>query len=328
VIDRQVQQMARVLDDMRDVSRISHGELERGNERIGLAAGGQSAIETSRPHSDSGEHELTVTLPPQPVFLDADPVRLAQVFSNLLNNAAKYTDQGGHIRLTGELQGSDVVVSVQDDGIGIAPNVLPRIFEMFSQGQRAAERSQGGLGIGLSLVRGIVELHGGSIDARSGGPGKGSEFIVRLPSSARPPVEVQRQSMERVEENATIHRILIVDDSRDNADGLAALLKTRGYEVQTAYDGEEAIITDDEFAPHVVLLDIGMPKLNGYETCRRIRSRLGGQEKILIALTGWGKEDDRRRTEEAGFDYHMVKPLDPSVLMSLLSSLPPLGRLS
>jgi PAS domain S-box-containing protein len=321
VIDRQVQQMARLLDDLLDVSRISHNKLDLRKEPVELAAVVQSAIETSRPLIDDGGHGLTVDLPPDPVFLDADPVRLAQVFSNLLNNAAKYTDAGGHIRLTGQQQGSDVVISVRDDGIGISAEALPRIFDMFSQGNEATERSQGGLGIGLSLVRGLVELHGGSVEARSNGPRRGSEFVVRLPSLVQAAVAPPRTG-DGNEVRATKRRLLIVDDRKDNADGLAMLLKMMGHEVQTAYDGEEAVVAAAQFKPEVVLLDIGMPGLDGYETCRHIRRQPGGKEVYLIALTGWGKTDDRRRTEEAGFDYHMVKPVDPDTLVKLLASLP------
>ena len=249
-------------------------------------------------------------------------MRLAQVFANLLNNAAKYTEEGGRIRLTAERQGSDVVVSVKDSGIGIAAEMLPRIFEIFSQAKPALVRSQGGLGIGLSLVKGLVELHGGSIEARSDGPGQGSEFVVRLPVAAETPVrEPARPSDGRASSPRRRCRILIVDDNRDSADSLAMLLKIMGNEVGTAYDGEQAVEAAEALRPDVVLLDIGMPKLNGYDACRRIREQPWGQGMFLIALTGWGQEEDRRRTEEAGFNQHMVKPVDPAALMKLLASL-------
>jgi CheY-like chemotaxis protein len=247
-------------------------------------------------------------------------VRLSQVFSNLLNNAAKYTEAGGHIRLSGERQGSDVVVSVTDDGIGIAAETLPRIFEIFSQSKRALERSQEGLGVGLSLVRGLVELHGGRIEARSEGPGRGSEFIVRLPvmlgtvaQEAPPQGDQQQQTSE------TKYRVLIVDDLKDSANTLAMLLKRMGHEVETAYDGEEAIAAAASFRPEVVLLDIGLPKLNGYDACRRMRAQPWGKDMLLIALTGWGQEEDRQRTREAGFDHHLTKPIGTSVLLKTVA---------
>jgi PAS domain S-box-containing protein len=321
VIDRQVKHMARLLDDLLDVSRITHNKLEPRKERVELAEVVQSAIETSRPLIDIGRQELTVALPRQPIYLDADPIRLAQVFSNLLNNAAKYSEPGGQIRLTGERQGCDVVVSVKDDGTGIAAEMLPRIFDIFSQAKRVLERSQGGLGIGLSLVRGLVELHGGSIEARSDGPGKGSEFIVRLPVLVERVVQEPVSPSNNVEQACVMKcRLLIVDDLKDSADSLAMLLKMMGHEVHTAYNGEDAIIAAGKFKPNVVLLDIGMPKINGYDACRRIRQQPWGKEMVLVALTGWGQEHDRRRTEEAGFNYHMVKPADPRELMTLLAS--------
>jgi CheY-like chemotaxis protein len=322
VIDRQVRHMARLLDDLLDVSRITHKKLELRKERIELAAVVHSAVETSRPLIDSGGQELIVNLPPAPVYVDADPIRLAQVFSNLLNNAAKYSERGGHIRLTGEWQGSDVVVAVKDDGMGIAAEMLPHIFDIFSQANRVLDRSQGGLGIGLSLVRGLVGLHGGRIEVHSDGPGKGSEFIVRLPVVVENFVqEVAAPSMDGDQASARKRRLLIVDDVKDSADTLAMLLRIKGHEVQTAYDGEEAIIAAGKFKPEMVLLDIGMPKLNGYDACRRIRQQPWGQGIYLVALTGWGQVEDRRRTEEAGFNHHMVKPVDTGELMTLLASL-------
>ncbi len=322
VIDRQVQQMARLLEDLLDVSRISQNKLELRKERVELAAVVEAALETSRPLIEAGGHEFTVTLPPEPIHLEADPVRLAQVFANLLNNAAKYTEEGGRIWLAAERQGSEVAVSVKDTGIGITPKMLPRVFEVFTQSKRALVRSQGGLGIGLSLVKGLVELHGGSIEARSDGPGQGSEFVVRLPVAGEKLVqEPARAGEDEQPKPVTKCRILIADDNRDSADSLAMLLKIKGYEVGTAYDGEQAVEAAEALRPDVALLDIGMPNLNGYDACRRIREQPWGQGMFLIALTGWGQEEDRRRTEEAGFDQHMVKPVDPAALMKLLASL-------
>ncbi|MFO0808523.1 MAG: PAS domain S-box protein, partial [Gemmataceae bacterium] len=310
VIDRQVQHMARLLDDLLDVSRITHNKLELRKDRVQLSAVIQSAIETSRPLLDNRQQELAVTVPPEPVYLDADPVRLAQVFSNLLNNAAKYSEPGGHIQITCERPGSDVVVSVKDDGIGFAAEMVPRLFDIFSQSPRALERSQGGLGIGLSLVRRLVELHGGSVEAHSEGPGKGSEFIVRLPVLVEKVVqEAVPPSSKGEQVSVAKYRLLVVDDLKDSADSLAMLLKMLGHEVHTAYDGEDAIIAAEKFHPEVVLLDIGMPKLDGHDACRRIRQEPWGKGMYVVALTGWGQEDDRRRTEDAGFNHHMVKPV-------------------
>ena len=320
-MERQLVQMVRLVDDLMDVSRITRGKLELRKERVRLAAVVSSAVETSRPFIKEMGHELTVTLPKQPITVDADLTRLAQVFMNLLNNAAKYSDRGGHIRLTAERQGSDVVVSVKDTGIGIDADQLPRIFELFTQVDRSLEKSQGGLGIGLSLVRRLVELHNGRIEARSEGPGKGSEFIVRLPVVNG----VSRPQAAGGEEDQTIVksslRILIVDDNRDGADSLAMMLRVMGNDTRTAYDGQEGVDVAEELRPDVLLLDIGLPKLNGYEACRRIREQPWGKGVTLIAVTGWGQDEDRRRSQEAGFDHHMVKPVDPQALMKMLSGL-------
>jgi CheY-like chemotaxis protein len=322
VIDRQVRQMARLLDDLLDISRVTLGKLELRKERVTLAAVVDSAVETSRPLVRAGGHDLTVALPDEPVYLEADPVRLAQVFSNLLNNAAKYTERGGRIRLTARFAGPEVEVSVKDTGIGIAPEHLPRLFDKFSQVASALERSQGGLGIGLSLVKGLVGMHGGSIEARSDGPGKGSEFVVRLPVAVAPPVREQHPA-EPEKVSAAACRIVVADDNRDGAESLAMLLQVMGHEARTAHDGEEALALVSEFRPDVVLLDIGMPKLNGYETARGIRREPWGRDMILIALTGWGQEEDRRRALEAGFNCHMVKPVDIDALEKLLGSVTP-----
>jgi PAS domain S-box-containing protein len=320
VIDRQVRLMARLLDDLLDVSRISHNKPELRTERVDLVTVIEAAVETSRPVIEAGRHELTVTLPSAPIPLDADPVRLAQVFSNLLNNAARYTEDGGHIRVSAERQGDDVIVTVKDTGIGIASELLPHIFEIFSQARPAPE-SQGGLGIGLSLVKGLVELHGGTVEASSSGPGRGSEFVVRLPIAAETPARMPaRPVTDDLRLPTPKRRVLVVDDNRDSADSLTMLLQVMGHDACTAYDAEEAIQTAAEFQPDIVLLDIGMPTLNGYDACRRIREQPWGQDMFLIALTGWGQEEDRRRSEEAGFDHHMVKPLDPAVLRQLLAS--------
>jgi PAS domain S-box-containing protein len=323
IIDRQVAQMARLLDDLLDVSRITRNRLELRKQRVSLASVAESAVETSRPLIEGAGHRLSIDLPAQAVYLDADPVRLAQVFSNLLNNAAKYTPDGGRIELKAQEQGPEVVVSVKDTGIGLTPEMLPRLFEMFSQAKPALERAQGGLGIGLSLVKGLVEMHGGRVDARSEGRGRGSEFIVRLPvvEQARAahtghPAEQQRQP--QVEKR----RILIVDDLKDAVDSLSMLLRAMGHEIHTAYDGEDAVAVAQKQRPDAVLLDLGMPRLNGYDACRRIRAQRWGKEMFIVAVTGWGQEEDRRRSREAGFDDHLVKPVDTVALMKVLASLP------
>jgi len=321
MMERQLSQMVRLVDDLLDVSRITRNKLDLKKQRIDLAAVVQSAIETSRPLIEQAGHEFSLTLPPAPIYLDADLTRLAQVFSNLLNNAARYTEAGGHIQLAVERQGSDVLVSVQDDGIGIAAETLPRIFEMFAQATPALERSQSGLGIGLSLVKGVVELHGGRVEARSAGPGRGSEFTVRLPVLIEQLVQEAPPGDEDEPLAVAKCRILVVDDLKDSADSLAMLLRMTGHEVHTAYDGEEAVSAAETFRPEVVLLDIGMPKLNGYDACRRIREQPWGKGLFLIALTGWGQDDDRRRTEAAGFNGHMVKPVNPRELLNVLAGL-------
>jgi len=320
MMERQITQMVRLVDDLMDVSRISRGKLELRKERVPLAAVLNSAVETSRPLIEQMGHELSVTLPKQPLIVDADMTRLAQVFLNLLNNAAKYGDRGGHIQLNVERQGSDVVVSVKDTGIGIAADQLPRIFEMFTQVDRSLEKSQGGLGIGLTLVRRLVEMHGGRVEARSEGAGKGSEFVVRLPLviEASKPQESGGVAEHPVKSS---HRILVVDDNRDGADSLSEMLKIMGNDTRTAYDGQEGVDVAAAFRPDVILLDIGLPKLNGYEACRRIREQSEGNGVVLIAVTGWGQDEDRRRSQEAGFDHHMVKPVDPQALMKMLAGL-------
>ncbi len=320
VIDRQVGHMARLLDDLLDVSRISRDKLELKKDRVSLASIVESAIETSRPVIDGGQHELSVSLPKEPVCLDADPLRLAQVLANLLNNAAKYTDPGGRIELIAHREGDMVLVSVRDNGIGIAPQVLPGLFEMFSQATPALERSQGGLGIGLALVKGLVEMHGGTVFARSDGPGAGSEFVVRLPvAAADTQPERERPSAVAPAQSARV-KIVVADDNQDAADSLALLLNMLGNEVRSARDGQEAIEVAEAFRPDLMLLDIGMPRLNGYEACRRIRESPWGKNVLIVAVTGWGQDEDRRKAETAGFDSHIVKPIDPAALDKLLKS--------
>jgi signal transduction histidine kinase len=321
MIERQVEQMVRLVDDLMDVSRISQGKFELRKEPVPLTTAVESAVETCRPLIEQMGQELTVALPTDPLVLDADATRLAQVFMNLLNNAAKYSDRGSRISLTAERLGAEVVVRVRDAGIGIPADKLTSIFELFSQLDRSLEKSQGGLGIGLNIVKRLVEMHGGTIDARSDGPGRGSEFAVRLPvaADAAPPLPTAERDGPAAPDSPL--RVLIVDDNADGADSLAIILRIVGNDTRTAYDGQEGVELAEAFRPDVVLFDIGMPKLNGYEACRRVRERPWASSVVLIAVTGWGQEEDRQRSRDAGFDHHMVKPVDPNALMKLLAEL-------
>lgn len=322
VIERQVDHLTHLIDDLLDISRITRNKLELRKQPVELTEVINSAVEASRPLIEQYGHELTVVMPSEPVHLHADEVRLAQIFLNLLNNAAKYTERGGQIRLSMECRDSDAIVSVKDTGLGIPAENLPRLFQMFYQVDHSLEKSRGGLGIGLSLVRQLVNLHGGKVEARSEGVGKGSEFIVRLPLLVEQhnAAKCHQLSGNGATNGMTARRILVVDDNCDSADSLTLLLRFAGNEVDTAYDGMEAVEFAERFKPDVVLLDIGMPRLNGYDACRRIRSESWGKDMMLIALTGWGQEDDRRRTVEAGFDAHLVKPVDIGRLMDVLAS--------
>jgi PAS domain S-box-containing protein len=321
MIERQVGQLARLVDDLLDLSRISTGKIELHKERCELAAVLQSAIETSRPHVETAGHELVLRLPAEPIELDADPVRLAQVFSNLLNNAAKFTRPGGAIEVDAKAGPEECTVCVRDNGLGIAPEMLGKVFALFTQVTHPSQRSQGGLGIGLSLVEGLVRLHGGRVEARSDGLGKGSEFMVHLPRG-RPAEAHQPPSQESAagsarDEPGTRPRVLVVDDNRDAASTLAELLQMMGSEVREAYDGLQAVAAATEFRPDVVLLDIGLPDINGYEVARRIRALAGLAQPRLVALTGWGQEEDKRLAQQAGFDEHWTKPVDPARLQRL-----------
>jgi CheY-like chemotaxis protein len=311
--------MVRLIDDLLNVSRISRNKLEICKERVELAPVVESAVEGSRPLIQQCGHELTVSLPPQPIPLNADPIRLAQVFVNLLNNAAKYTKRPGHIWLTAERQGSDAVVSVRDNGIGIPGNMLSRIFDMFTQVNESREQSQGGLGIGLTLVRRLVEMHDGSIEARSNGPDAGSEFVVRLPVYIQPSQKPLPRSDGPKVPALNGCRILVVDDNKDSADSMGMLLRLKGNDIRTANDGHEAVEIAETFHPELVLLDIGLPRLNGYEVAHRIRQQPWGRDAILVAMTGWGQDEDRRRSLEAGFNFHAVKPVELAALEELLA---------
>ena len=319
VISRQVTTMVRLIDDLLDLSRISRNKLDVRKERVELAAVLESAVESSRPHINQCRHELTISLPNEALHLDADPTRLAQVFLNVLNNAAKYTNHGGHIWLTAKREGSDAVVSIRDNGIGIPETMLSTIFDMFLQVDRSLEQSKGGLGIGLTLVRRLVEMHDGSIEARSNGLGEGSEFVVRLPLVVASPCKLAPDRTEVGTKSLSRCRILVVDDNKDAADSLAMLLRIDGNDIRTAYDGPEAVAVAEVFRPEVVLLDIGLPKLNGYDVARRMRQQPWGRSATLIALTGWGKDEDRRLSQDAGFNAHLVKPVDLAALEELLN---------
>lgn len=319
MMDRQLGHMVRLIDDLLDVSRISRNKMELRRTRLSLADAVASAVETVRPAIDAAGHELTVSLPPRPLHLDADLIRLAQVFGNLLSNSAKYTPPGGHIRLTAEARGGEAVVTVSDNGIGIPAASLPNIFDMFSQVDRSIERSTGGLGIGLALVKGLVEMHGGTVTAAS--EGRGSTFTVRLPllgpdaPPGRPAVNGQ------VAAAAPARRVLVVDDNRDSAESMAMMLGLLGNEVVVAYDGVEAVAAAERVRPDVILMDVGMPRLNGLDATRRIRQQSWGHGMTIVALTGWGQDNDRDRSRNAGCDAHLVKPVALEDLSKLLAAL-------
>ena len=318
LMERQLSHLVRLVDDLLDVSRITTGKIELRKERVDVKAIVDSALETCGPFIEQSGHQLAVSLPPGPLPLDADVTRLAQVVFNLLHNAAKYTDRGGHIALTAEQEASDVVITVRDDGIGIAPEALPRLFEIFSQADHSLGRAQGGLGIGLSLVRGLVELHGGTVSVHSAGLGRGSEFTVRLPlaqsrADSPAPECTQKAALGQ-------RRILVVDDNRDSADSLSLLLGLNGHVVRTAYNGQSALEEAKAFGPDVVLLDIGLPGVNGYDVARSIRASASIPPPLLVATTGWGHAEDKQRAREAGFDFHLTKPISMEALERLMGT--------
>ena len=319
--ERQVQHMARLLDDLLDVSRISRGKIELRKEVLDLTAAVNRSAEAVRPLFEERQHELIVSLPPASLRVEADPTRLEQVVTNLLNNAAKYTDPGGKVWVTAQHAGSEVVLRVRDTGIGIAPDMLPKVFDLFVQAERRLDRSQGGVGIGLTLVKKLVEMHGGRVEASSAGPGRGSEFVVRLPAADDPRAEGQAAARSRsaVPPPLPCRRVLVVDDNMDAADSLALLLRLSGQEVRVAHDGPTALLAAQAFRPELVLLDLGMPGMDGYEVARRLRQQPESRTALVVALTGWGQDSDRRRSAEAGFDQHLVKPVEPSDLEKLLA---------
>lgn len=315
---RQLKQMVRLVDDMLDISRITTGKLELQKERVDLASIVRNAVEVSRTMIDERSQNLTVTLPPGPIFLDADSVRLTQVFLNLLNNSAKYSEEGGEIQLSALIDKREIVVSVRDTGIGIPTEKLPSIFDPFVQVDDSWEKRQGGMGIGLSLVKEFVELHGGHVEARSAGAGMGSEFIVRLPLAEETsvmPIATPGQS------RPPRKRILVVDDNRDAAHLLSMVLRSLGHEVVTAHDGETGLTAAAKHQPDLILMDLGMPKMDGYEVCRRIRAEPWGDVPFIVALTGWGSADDLQRTLNAGFDRHLVKPVGADAISQIIKEI-------
>jgi len=322
IIDQQVSQISRLLDDLLDLSRITRDRLELRKVRIELRRIIDAAVQISRPVIDEFEHDLTVSIPSEPIDVDADELRLAQVLSNLLNNAAKYTDPGGKICLTAERHENNIIIRIKDTGIGIPPDKLSEIFEMFSQLQRSLEQTRQGLGVGLTLVKRLVEMHAGTIEARSEGLGKGAEFIVRLPIVEERAAEATPPAKNGVHQpKISPLRILIADDHVISNESLARVLQLMGHEIRSAYDGEEAFAAAKQFEPRVALLDIGMPKLNGYDLCRRIREQPWGKSMILVALTGWGGERDRQKGLEAGFNGHLTKPVPPELLEKLIATM-------
>lgn len=316
-IERQLAQLVRLVDDLLDLNRITHDRLELRRSEVELATVIHQAVEVARPLIDAAKQQLTVVLPDEPIYLNADRARLAQVFGNLLNNSGKYTGENGAISLTAKRNGDEVMVSVRDNGAGIPADKIDSIFDMFMQVDRSSEGSQDGLGIGLTLVKRLVEMHGGSIEAQSAGEGQGSEFVVTLPVT-KEPAAVGSSVPDTASAPSSQRRILIVDDNRDSAESLAMLFDITGNQTCMAHDGVEALEAIEKYKPDVVLLDIGLPKLDGHEVCRRVREQPWGKDIIMIALTGWGQEDDRRKSEEAGFNGHLVKPVDYDKLLALL----------
>jgi PAS domain S-box-containing protein len=321
IIDRQTEHMTRLVDDLLDVARITRGTIELRRERVDITDVLKAAVESSGALIERARHQLRVTPPTEPLYVEGDATRLTQIITNLLDNSAKYTNPGGRIWLTAEREGSEAVIRVKDTGIGITSDVLPRIFDMFTQAGLALERAQGGLGVGLALVDRLVKLHGGSVSAYSGGLGKGSQFTIRLPvleahrqAALEPRPQAERPGPEK-------HcRILVVDDNQDSADSLAMLLHMLGHEVKTANDGERALDAATEFRPDVAILDIGLPKMNGYDLAKQIREQPWARDVVLVALTGWGQEQHRRRSAESGFNHHLTKPVEFEVLQQILAA--------
>ena len=319
IIDRQTEHMTRLVDDLMDVSRITRGTIELRREPVDVADVLKAAVEASSALIERSRHQLRVTPPSQPLYVEGDTTRLTQVVANLLDNAAKYTDPGGRIWLSAEREGEEALIRVKDTGIGIASELLPRIFDMFTQSALPLERAQGGLGVGLSLVDRLVKLHGGTVSAYSAGPGQGSQFTVRLPAWNTPRLHAPEPKDELQQVSDKRCRVLVVDDNEDSVDSLAMLLRMLGHEVATSNDGESALNVADQFRPDVAILDIGLPKLNGYDLAKQIREMPWARDVVLVALTGWGQEQHRRRSAESGFNHHLTKPVELEVLQQILS---------
>lgn len=314
-MERQLLHLVRITDDLLDIARITQNKVELRRERLDLRTVMQSAIEATRPFIDERQHALMVDLPRMPVWLDADFTRLAQVFANLLNNAAKYTDTSGLIRINAVESGDWVTATVTDSGTGIQPELLPSVFEMFTQLQAHRDRTHGGLGIGLTLARRMVELHGGTIEAQSEGAGRGCTFVVRLPVAS--PTAVERTSPQQTGMSVPGCRILVAEDNADAGEMMCLMLEVKGHDVRVAADGVQAVALAQTFNPQIAFLDIGMPRMDGYEAARRIRELLGDRV-LLVALTGWGQDEDKRRSRKAGFDHHLTKPPEPDLLDQLI----------
>jgi PAS domain S-box-containing protein len=322
VVDRQVSHLTRLVDDLLDVSRIASGKITLQREPLNIAQVVSGAVESSQPLIDSRGHTLEIRLPDEPLRIEGDLTRLSQVLMNLLNNAAQYTPEGGGIRLTVERDGEQAVIRIRDTGVGMPADLLPKVFELFTQGDRSLDRAQGGLGIGLTLVYRLVTLHGGSVEAASEGSGLGSEFTIRLPLLEVPAPSRPRPAQREERRAESSRRVLVVDDNRDAAETLELLLQLWGHEVRSAYDGDEALSRVEEFQPDVVLLDIGLPGMSGYEVARHIRALPECRDVMIVAVTGYGHESDRHQSQEAGFDQHLVKPVQPEILRDLIASAP------
>lgn len=319
IIDRQTEHMTRLVEDLLDVSRITRGTIDLRNERVDVGAIIKAAVEASNAMMERHHHQLRVTAPAQPLFVQGDSTRLVQIVTNLLDNAAKYTDPGGKVWLSGEREGDMVVIRVKDTGIGIPSEVLPRIFEMFTQSTMSLERAQGGLGVGLALVERLVKMHGGTVTAYSAGAGQGSQFTIRLPLAQAQRATPAESTDPVVHAGAKRCRVLVVDDNVDSVDSLGMLLRLMGHEVATASDGRSALSRAEEFRPQVAILDIGLPKVNGYDLAKQIRARDWAKDVVLVALTGWGQEQHRRRSVEAGFNHHLTKPVEFDMLQKILA---------
>jgi signal transduction histidine kinase len=321
VIDRQMRQLSRLVDDLLDVSRITRGKIELRKQPIELAPVVLQAVEASRPFIESKRHELTASVPEEPIRVNGDAARLAQVLTNLLINAAKYTEEGGHVWVTARRDGNEAVLAVKDSGVGIPPDMLSAVFDLFIQVEHSIDRSQGGLGVGLTLVKRLVEMHGGSVKASSDGLGRGSEFVVRLPAVVEAvPSPTAPNSAEKGSQSTQPLRVLVVDDNADTADTLATLLELEGHQVKLAHDGPTALAAAATFRPDAVVLDLGLPGMDGFEVARRLRDRTGGNGPVLVAVSGYCQDEDRKRARLAGFDHHLVKPAEIGTLASLLTA--------